>query len=208
MARPKSQAPMSLRDYARRRGVSPMAVSRAVTAGRLTKSVVRDAKGDPKIADADLADREWEATTDYSRAPGTVKERAAAERLDGAHGTVAGRKSAARPRPAVVDDGMPEELSLAEESAKEKHWKARIAELEFRERSGELVDAKAMEAKLADMFTTVRTKLLGLPTRAKQQLPHLTASDVTLLDSLVREALEGLAVDLEGEADEEDGTDG
>lgn len=197
---------MSLRDYARRRGVSPMAVSRAVTAGRLTKSVVRDANGDPKIADADLADLEWEATTDYSRAPGAVKERAAAERRGEAKGAGPGKKQPEpkRSHPVVVDDGMPEELSLAEESAKEKFWKARLAELDFKKRSGELVDAKAMEAQLADCFTSVRTKLLGLPTRAKQQLPHLTASDVTLLDSFVREALEGLAVDLEGGADEED----
>jgi hypothetical protein len=41
---------MSLTAYAARRGVSPKAVSKAVAAGRLDKSVVRDEHGAPKIA--------------------------------------------------------------------------------------------------------------------------------------------------------------
>lgn len=59
-------APISLREYARHRaargfvGTSAAAVSKAVASGRLVKSVVRDHRGQPKIADPELADREWE----------------------------------------------------------------------------------------------------------------------------------------------------
>lgn len=65
---------MSLRAYARRKGVAPSAVVNAVRRERLVKSVVY-VKGQPKIADADLADAEWRQNTDLSRAPGFVKER-------------------------------------------------------------------------------------------------------------------------------------
>lgn len=54
---------MSLTAYAKRRGVSTVAVSKAIAAGRLTESVVRDARGGPKIADPEMADREWDENT-------------------------------------------------------------------------------------------------------------------------------------------------
>lgn len=56
---------MTLGKYAEHRrarglpGCSKAAVSKAIKAGRLAKSVVRDHRGQPKIADPELADREW-----------------------------------------------------------------------------------------------------------------------------------------------------
>ena len=166
-------SPLSVRAYARRRGCSDNAVRQAIRAGRLKRSIVRDAKGRAKIADPELADQEWAATTHADRVPLT--------------GPTAPRGA---PRPATE---APDDLNLAEESAREKFWKARIAELDYLERAGELVDAKAMGAQLVDTFTKVRTRLLGLPTRAKQQLPHLTVTDIGTIDTIVREALEELA---------------
>lgn len=52
----------SLRQYALRRGSSVEAVSKAVSTGRLQKSVTY-VDGYPKINDCDLADREWTANT-------------------------------------------------------------------------------------------------------------------------------------------------
>lgn len=52
---------LSLRSYARRRGVSPTTVHRAVRDGRLSKSVTW-VGGVPCINDAQLADQEWPAT--------------------------------------------------------------------------------------------------------------------------------------------------
>jgi phage terminase Nu1 subunit (DNA packaging protein) len=156
-----------------------MAVSKAVKGGRLAASVVRNARGQPKIADAELADREWEAATDLSRAPGYVKERASSRR--------------APKGPDSTD------LSLSGESAREKFWKANQAELDYREQLGELTNAKEMGDKIIDVFTRCRTRLLGLPTRAKQQIPHLSVTDLAVIDGIVREALEELAADLEAE---------
>lgn len=63
------EASMSYRAYARHRGVSPEAVSKAVKAGRIT--VNADGRIDPEVAD-----RQWEANTD----PVKVRDRPAAER--------------------------------------------------------------------------------------------------------------------------------
>lgn len=89
---------------------------------------------------------------------------------------------------------------LARASASEKLWRSRLAELEFLKRSGELVNAKAMTAKLVDVYTRCRTRLLGLPTRIRQAVPHLSTKDVGLVDTLVRETLEELAADLQAPA--------
>lgn len=196
--------PISCAAYARRRGCSTMAVSRAIARGRLVQSVVRDARGDPKITDPELADREWEASTDLSKAPGYVRERAEGISAPPSVAPPDAPPSAAvppRPAPRVVppppepegeDPDAPPGLSLALESAREKHWKAKIAEQEFREREGELVEARMVELKLSGVYSQVRTKLLGVPSRARQALPHLTAGDVAVLEDLVREALEDL----------------
>ena len=179
---------MSLREYAKLRGVSAMAVSNAVKTGRLVASVAR-VKGQPKIRDVALADREWDAHTDLSKAPGYVKQRAA-DRAPRGPG---------RPPKPDDDDQVRLGMSLADASAAEKVWKARIAELDFLERNGEVVNAKEMTAKLVDVYTRCRTKLLGIPTRVKQQLPNLSIKDVAAVDGLVRETLEELAEELSAE---------
>jgi hypothetical protein len=187
---PEASSSLTLRAYAKHRGVSAMAVSRAVKSGRLRKCVLRDAHGRPEgVSSAELADREWEEATDLSRAPGTVKE-AAAKRAAraGAPPDPGGGGGEEPPRP-----GDPNNLSLAAETAREKYWKANHAELEYRERLGQLVEAKDVAKTLADVFATCRTKLLAVPIRARQALPHLTAQDVAALENLVREALEELA---------------
>ena len=42
-------------------------------------------------------------------------------------------------------------------------------------------------------MTVVRTKLLGIPTKAKQRLPDLDTTAIACIDDIIREALEELA---------------
>jgi phage terminase Nu1 subunit (DNA packaging protein) len=119
--------------------------------------------GRPTIPDFAAADREWAANSDYTRQP---------ERVDGEE---------------------PNEGEYAGAAAREKHWRAELAELQYKQRAGELVNAAEMAAAMTDAYTTVRTKLLGLPSKAKQRLPHLQLADLATLEEIVREALEELA---------------
>lgn len=170
-------APITLTAYAKHRGVSVMTISRAVKRGRLARCVVRDEYGSPKIADVALADREWAENSDYTDAP---------------H-----RLAAQRPPPAAGDleaptDDAPAGGSLADHSARLKRWHADLAELKFRKAAGDLIPAGDVERRLVDVFTACKAKLLALPSRAKQALPHLSHADLEALEALVREALEEL----------------
>lgn len=144
---------------------------RAVKRGRLVQCLVLIG-GKPKIADVALADQEWAANTDLTKAPASVKMRAA------------GQVATATVTPASA---------LASAAAEEKRWKAKRAELDFQVRSGELVSAKEVEARLVEDFARFRTKALGVPSKAKQLIPALTASDVRTLARVMRELLEELA---------------
>jgi hypothetical protein len=47
-----------------------------------------------------------------------------------------------------------------------------------------------------------RTKILGIPTKAKQRIPDLDVDAITALDDIVRETLEDLAASGPEENDE------
>jgi capsule polysaccharide export protein KpsE/RkpR len=99
-----------------------------------------------------------------------------------------------------VSSGDGSSLTLSEASAEEKRWKAKSAELAYKEAAGELEPRETVEAWKVDVMAKIgeaiirsKTKLLGLPGQAKAAIPHLTTADIVALDRLVREALEDLA---------------
>lgn len=159
-----------------------MAVSKAVKRGRLSKSVIRDEQGRPWVVDVDLADREWTGTTDLSKAPAYMRERTEPPR--------GGRpRKPAGEAPPATDDGP----SLAEATAAKNHWQAELARLKYQREAAELVPAAEVRGQIEKVFRACVTKLLAVPSRAKQALPHLSPSDLAELERLQREALEELA---------------
>jgi hypothetical protein len=181
---------LSLRGYGRRRGTSVESVRRAIKRERLKACLCRDARGNVKIADPDLADREWARNTDLSKAPGYVKQRSV-------DGSVTGPVTASVT--AVGDAGEP---SLAESSRSEKQWKARSAELDYRKKAGELIELATVQARDAqlealwgEIVVTFRTKMLGLPSKLRQRCAKDDVTDPALrvLNVLIEEALEELA---------------
>lgn len=184
-------APLGVRAYARHRGCSHPAVINAIASGRLKDSV-----RDGKVVDVALADREWSRNTSYSEAPVAIQEREAAREIAAAPPPASGH-----PPPALDGADVPSEdvqearegMSLGEASAIEKVWKAKRAKLEYLEAAGDLVPARDVRVTLEDVFRTCRTKLLGVPGRLRQALPHLTHADQVVAENLVREALEDLA---------------
>lgn len=179
--------PLSLSAYAKRRGVSHVAVSKAIAAGRLSASVVRDARGAPKIADPELADREWAANT--------------RPRVDHPPADLGGEPPVHAPRTARLPTGAPrpDVPDYNESRARRESALADMAEIEVAERRGELVPVDEARADVVSRFTVVRTRLLGVPSRVAQRLPQLAGEVVPVLDELLREALEELAVDGDAE---------
>jgi phage terminase Nu1 subunit (DNA packaging protein) len=90
------------------------------------------------------------------------------------------------------DSAAPAHVRLLESRAKREAAMAELAAIEVLEKRAALVPADEVRAKFAEVIGVARTKLLGVPTRCKQRMPHLTSADVRLIDDIVREALEGL----------------
>lgn len=176
----RSAALISLRAYARHRGVSPEAVSKAVKGGRIKEAVVF-VRGAPKISDVEIADREWEANT---------------------------RPSAASPAPLPLPDDVPNynvSRALREAAAaRRENALADLAEIEVAEKLEEVVPVEEARAHILDKFTIVKTRILGVPTLVAQRLPHLAEEVVPLLTELLREVLEELAAETDGDGEEEE----
>lgn len=114
----------------------------------------------------------------------------------------AGNPLPGRPRPAhsgesdtlnrspAIDGDIPD---YNDSRARSEHERANLLELERRKKEGELIERAAVERADAELAAMVKTKLLGVPARAKQRIPHLSAADVDVLMGLQREALEEIS---------------
>lgn len=180
-------APMSLSAYAKSRNLNQGSISRAIKTGRLVRSVGRTETGAPCIIDADLADQEWART---ARAEFTNHKVSVPTQVS-PRGTQA--PVTQDPDRARVGDGEPSEEDLARGNMLERWYSAELKRTKLAELEGTLVLAADVEREWADVLTTVRTKLLGLPTALRQACPHLSLADIDVVDRLVREALEDLA---------------
>ncbi len=72
---------------------------------------------------------------------------------------------------------------------------AKRQELAYEQARRELVPRLEVQREFAGYIVMCKTKLLGVPSRAKQRIPHLTVAEIGVLEALVREALEELAHD-------------
>lgn len=123
-----------------------------------------------------------------------------ARRENSAKARAAKEKSEAKRRAeaaALLDrDGTP---PLAVSQARREAARAGLAELELEQRKGSLVTVEESRQVMTDKFSAVRTRLLGLPAKIKQRLPHVAVEDVRVIDEIVRAALEVLADDGDAE---------
>lgn len=170
MSRPHKRPPgsMSIADFAEECGTTRQAVMKRMDRGTLTSACVGQDGVGRYISDPDEARRQWAANVD----PQYV--------------------AAARPDADLVDGddaGDPESVNRARQ--RYLNAKADMAEWERDKLRGELMLKTEHRAILAAAIVPRLTKLLGVPTRARQQLPHLTISDMEAIDAIQREALEG-----------------
>ena len=181
---------ISRAEAARALGVTPEAVYAAVKSGRL--SVIQGRDGKP-LVNSETMREEWARNTQTRigmgpKAPGPGKEkkplRSREERMT----------SREEPRISRTSESIPD---YDESRARTEHLKAELLELDRQQKEGMLVKAEEIEHEWVEIITRARTKLLGIPTKAKQRIPDLDTDAIGVLDDIVREALEDLAVDSE-----------
>lgn len=81
----------------------------------------------------------------------------------------------------------------AESNAIAAAYKARMAKLEYEERVGKLVSAAEIKAGIVGLITAAKTKILGVPSKAKSRIPTLSVGDLEILEELLAEAMEELS---------------
>lgn len=100
------------------------------------------------------------------------------------------RQPATASAPAPRSEDLPE---YTISRARAEYEKANLLELDRRTRERQLLRREDVEQATGRAVNMARTKILGVPSRAKQQIPHLSADEVELIRDLLREALEELA---------------
>lgn len=153
-----SDGSVTLTAYAKMKGVSTEAVSKAVRVGRLSKSVVFDAKNRPRVI-PHLADQEWVANTDSAqqRVPAVPPPRPPEPEPEA---------------PAARDE--PKTATFQQARTLREAYMARLAKLEFDEKSGLLVKADAVKNEAFKTARIVRDGLLNIPDRIAAELANET----------------------------------
>jgi hypothetical protein len=148
---------ISRAEYAKRRGVSRSAVTKAVRSGRITLI-------DGQWIDPVAADAQWAHHTDPTQSLRASRGRAAAP--------AAPPVAAPDPPPAFDSRGLLEAKRRREDAL------AAIAELELAEKRGVLVNVEQLKPALMQAFHAQKTELLSLPDKWKAELDLLYGTDI------------------------------
>lgn len=155
------------------RSYSYQALKYLIEKGRLPRSSIRDGDGKAKGVYQDLLLEEFESTI------GTR------ESIDNKR-----RQRAASPVAEPPPDAVP---SYAEERARREREVRLMAQMDRRRREGELLERTDVERAWAQSVTIAKTALMGVPSRAKERIPHLDLNEIEVLTELIRSALEEVA---------------
>lgn len=168
---------ISQAEYARRRGCSKQAVSKAVKAGRVT---LIDGQIDPEIAD-----REWARNTDPEQ-----QERGAPEQFEITQARV--QASAHEAEPPVVREDNP---LLIDAKARTEKLRADLLEIEIREKRGELIVANDARRVQFNLARSTRNAILAVPARLAPLLaPIADAAEIErVLEAELRKICQQLA---------------
>ena len=153
-------AGLTIRGYARYRGVSHTAVRKALATGRIT------ARPEGGI-DPVLADQQWATSTNLSKPRNSVTGMPKRRKTPGAQSDplgVPGPSGVGTVRNGDADASRLVSSYAASRAAREAYM-ARLAKLDFEQRSGKLVDADEVRAQIFGLGRRLRDRLMGLPDR-------------------------------------------
>jgi hypothetical protein len=171
---------MNLQAYANHRkalglrGQSHVAVLNAIKDGRLTPPAI-ERQGRSWIINADLADAQWAGRTDPDNRGG----------MGGGTDLPIGRSTpaASDQLPQSTKGGPPLAISKQVKAA----YEAKLTELEYKERNGELVAVRDVKAQAFALSRSVRDGLMGIPdrlapmlaaTQDARQVHHLLSEEI------------------------------
>jgi hypothetical protein len=203
---------ISLRDFGKRVGLSPEAVRKAIATGKIPRDCLgtRQAgtKTWPTITDPAKAEAAWRGARDETQVRDKAAQVVGAKRAHAIRrgedprtvvdtGTAPPPDDDDAPAPAPGAAGAAtgaKRPSITDSKEIQEAYKARIAKLDYEERVGKLVNADQVKVKFANMVTSARNGLMGVPSKAKAKIPTLTVRDIEVLEDLIAHALEEVAL--------------
>jgi hypothetical protein len=168
-------------------GVTVDAVYKAIKAGRLT--AVTAADGTVRV-NSETMREEWIRNTDSTRVRIGLGVRPTRTREPKPLRPREERMPKPQTRITQTQEAIPD---YDESRARTEHLKAELLELDRKTKEGRLIPLEEVQSKWVEVVVQARTKLLGIPTKAKQRIPDLDVDAINILDDLVREALEDLS---------------
>ena len=187
-------------EFARLAGVSRSAVKQAINNALITAVVEQGGK---ILIDKNEGLRQYQANSRRQRkpkpVPTTLGETATGLELLSWGQAPAGEPDAdkleepAIPEPPPKRAGAETLPEYGKSRARSEHERANLLELERKTKEAMLLRREDVEQAWAAAVNITRTKLLGIPSVAKQRIPHLELSEIELLTTLIREALSELA---------------
>jgi hypothetical protein len=179
----KKKKLLTVPKYAAHRGKDPSAVRYAIREGKLQKSITRD--GNRILIDADLADKEWSTRFDPTSPDDTPNSR-------GSSSPAGKKKKKSEWDPEDPYDTsmlVPINVSRMRIAAHE----AELARIKVEKEMGKLIPLEEIDKQWVKLATTTKTKVLGIPSKARQRIPELTDAQYAILESISREALEEIS---------------
>lgn len=99
-----------------------------------------------------------------------------------------------KPQPLLPASLSPDAYPDYNESrARSEFEKANLLELERKTKEGLLLKREDVERAWGEIITIAKTKLLAVPTRVRQRIPHLTLDEIEIINELQREALQEIS---------------
>lgn len=169
---------ISIRAYARQRGVTEGAVRKAIKAGRIPSEP--DGTIDP--AKADTA---WERNTDQAMQRGAEKPAAPTQRPQSPGG--ASRTDTEQQDPRIPSYALSRSIKEA--------YAAKLIRIQYEKEMGKLVEVAEVDRKWFEVGRRVRDSIQSLPSRMSAELASMTDRKAieTFMDQELRNALEELA---------------
>jgi hypothetical protein len=143
----------------------------------------------PLRVDADLLVAEYLAKV----APYQIEAQQPAAKVKTAASGAPSRRPVSVPSADPGGDDPDEIPNYNEERAWHEREKRLIAELDRRQKAGELVYKADVEQAQMAIALTLKNQLEALPKQIKQQLPHLSISDEEMIERLVAKVLTAVA---------------
>lgn len=197
--------PISLREFGRILGISGEAVRKAVDTGRIPVAAIGEIKlssgrARPAIINVELARTAFIRNTDQMQVRTAAQINTGKRAAQAARGEQPVQKQdRERAAPvaapvAPIEDGK-RAPTVNESRQITEAYKARMAKLEYEEKLGKLVDIGKAKGLLAPKIVAARNLLMGVPSKAKTLMPHLTVRDIEKLEELIANALSEVSLD-------------